>query len=724
MGTSSNSDQFFPGQSSRSLPPLPPQLMTGFGGGKPDDGGGIRQFLAIVQRRVFLIVSVAFAVSSVMIWRALNTPEMYQGSFQLLVEPVKSSDKLAGLTEDGSRTQETDLDYDTQIQILTSPELLSKIFDQDQERRLFQTGRLTINRKGETKILEIRYQAGAQPTVEAVLDELAVGYLIYSQQEQQTNLRQGLEFVDEQLPQLLARVNTLQTRLERFRQQYNFIEPDTQAQNLSAQANNLASARQDLEKQLVEAKARYSLLQEDGGASGLLLSSESYQQLVGQIRQIETQIALEQSRYRTNSDIVQNLLTQRQNLLPLAQREAQQVLGTNAAQIFNEMRLLQLKLDGINQAEIQVSRQLEQMPAIVRRYAELQQELSIATNSLNRFLEKRESLQIKGAETELPWQVLSPPRVSGIPTNLPREILMGILAGLAGGVGAALLVERIDDVFYTAGDIREQVKLPILGIVPNTKKLKEWHQLIAVSQGDTENSLGSENALNSELTESTIPYILGYSFLPFLEAFRTLSTNIGFLSSDTPIKSFVVSSPVQNDGKSTIAVHLAQAAAAMNRRVLLVDANLRLPQIHTQFGLPNEAGLSNLINADLNPSDVIQSLPRWENLSILTSGPIPPDPTKFLSSNKMRNLMAQFRTEFDWVIYDTPSCVDVIDSSIITPQTDGLLLVTRLKKTEKSLLNQTINSLNLSRHHVLGLVVNCSQANKSLSNYYPAASNP
>lgn len=209
--------------------------------------------------------------------------------------------------------------------------------------------------------------------------------------------------------------------------------------------------------------------------------------------------------------------------------------------------------------------------------------------------------------------------------------------------------------------------------------------------------------------------------MPFLESFRTLCTNIGFLSSDTPIKSFTISSPSQGDGKSTIAVHLAQAAAAMGNRVLLVDANLRLPQVHTQFNLANEFGLSNLINTDVDPDEVIQKVPLWENLFVLTAGQIPPDPTKLLSSNKMRSLMNLFCSHYDWVIYDTPPCTDVVDSKILAPHTDGLLLVVRLKKTDKNLLNQALESLKLSRHNILGLVVNSAKPQQNLSGYYAAS---
>ncbi|MDY7023528.1 MAG: polysaccharide biosynthesis tyrosine autokinase, partial [Cyanobacteriota bacterium] len=538
-------------------------------------------------------------------------------------------------------------------------------------------------------------------------------------QEQQTNLRQGLQFVEEQLPELINRVNTLQARLERFRQQYNFIEPQSQAQKLSAQAEKLAAEKFELQKQLVDVQTRYSILQQNDGAMAALNSSANYQQLITQVRQIETMIALESSRYRSNSAPIQNLLNQRQNLMPLLNQEAQRVLGSQTAAITNELLLLQVRLNAIAQAEVQVNRQLEQMPTLDRQYTDLKRDLTLATNSLNRFLEKRESLQIEGAQTEVPWQVLSPPGRPGAPaSNFVNQLMTGIFTGLAAGVAVALLLERLDTLFYSVDIVKDKTKLPILGIIPKNKKLKEWQQL-SLEQRQENTQL--EGGKRIEINEASIPFLLGHNFLPFLESFRTLCTNIGFLSSDTPIKSFTISSPAPGEGKSTVAVHLAQAAAAMGNRVLLVDANLRLPQVHAQLNLANEFGLSNLINTDVDPDEVVQQVPLWENLYVLTAGQIPPDPTKLLSSNRMRSLMNLFCSKYDWVIYDTPPCTDVVDSKILAPHTDGLLLVVRLKKTDKNLLQQALESLKQSRHNILGLVVNSAKPQHNLSGYYGAS---
>ena len=202
-----------------------------------------------------------------------------------------------------------------------------------------------------------------------------------------------------------------------------------------------------------------------------------------------------------------------------------------------------------------------------------------------------------------------------------------------------------------------------------------------------------------------------------LEAFRSLHTNIHFLASDTPISSLVISSAEHGDGKSTVAINLAQAAAAMGQRVLLVDADLRRPQVHTLLGLPNEQGLSNIVFTDLPVLKVIQRSALSENLFVLTSGQILPEPTKLLSSKKMQNIVEQLRQQFDLIIYDTASILGLADSSLLATHTAGILLVTRIDKTDRSVLRQALEQLKLSRTNVLGMVCNgIKNYNKSIYN--------
>jgi polysaccharide biosynthesis transport protein len=156
----------------------------------------------------------------------------------------------------------------------------------------------------------------------------------------------------------------------------------------------------------------------------------------------------------------------------------------------------------------------------------------------------------------------------------------------------------------------------------------------------------------------------------------------------------------------------------MGKRVLLVDADLRRPQIHNRAELNNLWGLTSLISSDMPVESVIQQLPSMDNLSVITSGLIPPDPARLLSSDKMKRLMAEFQENFDLVIYDAPPLVGLVDVRLLAPHTDGIVLVVRLDKTDKLGITQAQDSLKISPINVLGVVVNGDKTQFKGYNYY------
>jgi capsular exopolysaccharide synthesis family protein len=706
-----------------------------------DDEWDLRQLLTVVRRRALVIGSVAIALSATVCFLTLTRQPKYEGKFQLLVEPVTKESKLEDLTQipGVNATKEEGLDYDTQIRVLQSPELMAPIIKQLSTRypdisydSLLEN--LSITRFQETKILEVSYQDPDPQTIQFVLQQLAKDYLKYSLQERQTNLRQGIQFVDSQRPQLQLRVNSLQKQLQQFRQQYNFIDPEVKAEQLSQQANIIQQQRLETEKQLAEARALYATLQsrsgkqlaqttaldetlqDQSGTAESLNETSVYEKLVAQLRDVESQIAANLTKLQEDSPTIQALRQKRENLLPILQQEASRVLGNKLVEVKNRISSLEVRAAKIAQAEGSLNQQIQQLPTLARQYTDLQRELKVATESLNRFLEKRESLQIEAAQKEVPWQVIAAPQLlkEPISPNVMRNLILGAIAGLLAGMGAALLVERLDNVFHSPENLKEVTKLPLLGVIPFRKQLKQiaspstgamaltrLRRLHSATEADAEIKPDGPNLVLRNINNTQ-----DESYFPFVEAFRSLYTNIGFLGSDTPIHSLVISSALDKDGKSTVATHLAQAAAAMGRRVLLVDADLRLPKVHTMLGLPNEQGLSNVISKNLPVLEVIQRAPLWNNLFVLTSGQIPPDPTKLLSSKKMQNIMEQLRQEFDLVIYDTPPLLGLADSSLLATYTNGIVLVARMDKTDRSVLMQALDQLKFSRANVLGIVGN------------------
>jgi capsular exopolysaccharide synthesis family protein len=703
----------------------------------------LRQLLGMIRRRALVIAGVSIAVTSAIgFWTMKQTPK-YEGKFQLLVEPVTEQGNLDNLTQilgsqnnQSSRKSSSSLDYDTQIQVLRSPNLMSPIIEEIEKRykdvnydSLLGSNQLTISQLEETKILEVRYRDTDPKKVQFVLHQVARGYLRYSLRERQTNLRQGIQFVDSQLPQLRARVDKLQGELQAFRQQNNLLDPESQAQQLANRVSTIEGEQLDTQVKLREARSLYTTLSAQLGlspnqaiATATLSEAPGYLELLKQLSEVETKIATESVRFTEDSPTIQSLRERRRSLLLLLKEESEKVLGRSLAadggasnaspsqirmeltkqlvDAANQIQVLQVRQSAIAQAERSLNQQVKQMPVIARQYTDFQRELNVVTESLNRFLGVRQNLEIEAAQKALPWQIILKPKQPEEPVspNPERNMILGTIAGLLLGTGAALLIERLDNVFHSPDELKDRTKLPLLGVIPYCKQLKQMTPVATMTE-----LMPSEESPTSQRNRRKPQW---YQASPFLESFRSLHTNIRFLGSDTPIHSIVISSATPADGKSTVAVHLAQAAAAMGQRVLLVDADLRRPQVHNVLGLENQVGLSNVIATGLTAKQAIQRLPMWDHLYVLTAGQLPPDPTRLLCSKKMQYLMEQFHAVFDLVIYDTPPTLGLADGRLLAAHTDGVVLIAGLGRTDRSVLMQALDGMKISSATVLGVVAN------------------
>jgi polysaccharide biosynthesis transport protein len=671
-----------------------------------------RDFLGILRRRSLIIAGVAVLVMIAVVSSSLKQKPEYEGNFRLLVEPVNDDSKAVDVVKDAN-LDKSSLDYESQIQVLKSPELMGNIVKELQQSypeidygSLIKS--LTIIRLGETKIIEVRYQSNNANKTQAVLEKIAKNYSNYSKEKRQTKLRQGIQFVETQLPSLQKRVDEIQKDLQLFRQKYDFIDPDTQAQQIAAQVNNLSGQRLAVNQQLAQARGNLAGLQGKEGALAALNNATVYQQLIIQVGQLESQIAAESARFQEDSPSIRTFKDKRDNLLPLLNQEARRFLNVKFADVATQVQSLEVQSQELAKAE----QKLEQLPVLARQYTEMQRNLQVATESLNRFLTTRETLQIQVAQTELPWQLIQAPTKSETPvsSDVKRSLITGFFASLAIGIGIAILIEKLDNTYHTASALKEKISLPLLGTIPFEKQLQNG-----------QHGTSKQNIPIVRVTDSLRESVPGLAVIPdqgksnyspkFLEALRVLCTNIQLLSSDRPIRSIIISSAMSGDGKSTVAFHLAQIATAMGQRVLLVDADLRQPTIHTLSNLNNLWGLSNLISTNLPVGEVIRKVPSMNELSVVTSGPIPPDPTKLLSSEKMKRLMEEFHNTFDLVIYDAPVLVGLADASLIAPHTNGILLVVRMDKTDSSVLKRALDNSKLSRMNVLGVVGNAQKNN-------------
>ena len=203
------------------------------------------------------------------------------------------------------------------------------------------------------------------------------------------------------------------------------------------------------------------------------------------------------------------------------------------------------------------------------------------------------------------------------------------------------------------------------------------------------------------------------------EQYRTIRTNIQFSMVDQDLKSLVVTSSGPWEGKSTISANLASVFADQGKNVLLVDADLRKPTLQRTFGLNNSEGLTTLLTSpDKEAADVINKI-EGTKLFALTSGPIPPNPSELLNSNRMTTLIKKLEQAFDIIIYDMPPITSVTDAQIMSTKTDGVIFVIRHGVSRKDAVHHAKELLEMVNANVLGVVFNGVDSNSySPYDYY------
>ncbi|HAT13199.1 MAG TPA: capsular biosynthesis protein [Microcoleaceae bacterium UBA10368] len=713
---------------------------------------------AVVQRRMGIMMAIALLLGgisgSLVLWKTKKITKLYQGGFQVLVEPITAEGRLSQLliqsqsanfsadevNKVGSSVEDSSMvDYPTLLRVLKSPKLLAPLVKKLETQyedvtytklnAQLKINRITYAKDGKeagTKIIEFTYQDKDSAKIKFVLNTASKYYLEYSRQERLKQTTRGMAYIDSQLPALRMRVDKLQRQLQLLRQQANLSLPDQTSRSFADQSSAIGSQQISLAAQLAETRKLYKNLKEQlsqGNTSGVVaINPKMYETLIGQLQTLETQLAVSSTQYREDSPPMQSLREKQKNMRRLLEKEAQSTLHTVAGQV----QQLEARERSLKTSENNLNKTIRDLPSVLRQYGDLERELGVATESLKVFLSKRETLKLGVGQQDTPWTIINEPSIMndefGKPlsvtvTNKGKNLAIALVLSFLFGVAVGFLVEVLNKVFHSPEEVKWGTKLPVLGVVPRSQKLKKIikksnHRTPAVK------NVADDPAKSPQLQAGRSKFRADLDYY-FLEAFGSLYTNLRLLSPGMSMRSLVITSAVKDDGKSTIAFYLAKTAASVGLRVLLVDADLRLPQLHLLLGLPNVRGLSDVIATDLSLNDAIQRSPEEDNLFVLTAGHNPHDPIKLLSSKKMLYLMEQFQTFFDLVIYDSPPLVGLADAHILAAQTDGTLLVVKIDRTDSSLVAKALEGLKISGASVLGTVVNGIKGSRQASSPRP-----
>lgn len=272
-------------------------------------------------------------------------------------------------------------------------------------------------------------------------------------------------------------------------------------------------------------------------------------------------------------------------------------------------------------------------------------------------------------------RVVQPAAKPSAPSSagLPLTLILGLLAGAAVGVVAALTRNAVDTSIKSLDQLREASGAPNLGTIAHDSTVPK-----------------------RPLTVHDDPQS------PRAEAFRKLRTNLQFIDVDNPCKVIVITSPLPSEGKTTTTTNLAIALALAGGRVLLIDADLRRPRVAALLGLDQTAGLTSVLSGRVDAEQVTQ---HWGGMfDVLASGPLPPNPSELLASEHMRKLVNELRQRYDAILIDSPPLLPVADAAAVAPATDGAILVCRFKQTTRPHIEQANAALKAVATPLLGTI--------------------
>ena len=273
----------------------------------------------------------------------------------------------------------------------------------------------------------------------------------------------------------------------------------------------------------------------------------------------------------------------------------------------------------------------------------------------------------------------------------PQPRTNAMLAAVVGGLlalGVIFLIEYLDDTVKNPEQVAELSGLSTLGAIAFIKGTNPNDRLITVHTPRA----------------------------PVSEAYRVLRTNLNFAAVDGDIRAILVTSSSPSEGKSTTTANLAVVLAQTGKQVCIIDADLRRPMQHKIFGVTNNHGLTTALLDAATPVLNHVQVSKVSGLSVMTSGPIPPNPAELLNSQRMSKVLEEMKSHFDILVFDSPPTLTVADASILSPQVDGCVLVVEAGKTRLDALVDATERLEKSGAHVLGVVMN--QLRSGRSGYY------
>lgn len=470
----------------------------------------------------------------------------------------------------------------------------------------------------------------------------------------------------------------------------NALAEDKMARFVTEQENNIRSLKSEAFKKIADLRQKRELLLQE------------YHEGAAEIREIDVQI-------KSLEDSMDNATGKFQNDLDAYRQRITKGLLENLRTIYLRAKDKEDKIRADFNKQYNEAQSQNQGAVNIKL---LQQNIDTNKGFLDNLRKQVSGNDIAAQGTDNNISVIEiaiPPELPVSPRRLMTVIAALFLSTLF-GMGLALVLEYLDDSIRSTEEIEQYLQLPALAAIPRIDSLQK-RKLLLVGSSDSEPDV---DFLNSELLIHADPRS------SLAEAYRHLRTSILLSTAGHAPKSLLITSSLPSEGKTTTATNTAISLAQTGAKVLIIDADMRRPRLHSIFNIENGAGLSTLLSSALSDAEIDACVRQDEKskLHLLTSGPIPPNPAELIGSEQMATLLRMLQARFTHIVVDSPPIASFTDGVLIASMVDGVILVVHAGKSSKQVVRRSRQLLNEIGAKIFGVVLNNVNLNTQDNYYY------
>lgn len=557
----------------------------------------------------------------------------------------------------------------------------------------------------DTRLIDIRFSHQDPQIAANIANTIADTYVLMNLEKRNENSNSASSFLTQHIAQLQQEIRSQEEQLNNYAKSNQILSLSDKDQNVVVE--RLAGLnRQLLEAQSARISAESDLraAQAPGAIEALSRSddksSAEAESKLATLKQERAELLVENTEeWPPVKEIDQKIAVIERQLQSSTQRST----STNLTNLQTRYNQAKAKEDALRTAfDKQKSETLTQNEAAIN-YRILEQGINTNKELLNGLLQQHGTNEVLIAGTPNNISVLDYALAPDGPVgpNRMRGVFLALIASLGFGIGLALFLEYLDDTVHSTDDVEKMLHLPALAVIPSAS-FGTGRRFLPGNGSSLQARNGNGPGSSSELLVNMD------SRSPLAEAYRQLRTSVLLSTAGRAPKSLLITSSLPGEGKTTTAVNTAFSLAQTGTNVVIIDADMRRPRLHSIFDVNNSRGLSTILSSDMSEAEMLALIEQHQSsgLHLLTSGPIPPNPAELIGSEQMRKLIRALETTFTHIVIDSPPISSFTDGVLISSIVDGVLLVVHGGKSSRHVVRRSRQLLQDVGAKIFGVVLN------------------